>query len=211
MRCSWRVRIGVQEDRGDSGNAELSELPGYAPRLVLVEGREHGARGVQALGHLEHAIRRDRALGLAPAVEVAVARDVVAADLEHVLEARRRDERRRRRLGLENRVRRPRRPVEHAHDVGRRAIREDQHLPDRGDEAAREVAGVDGVFATQVAPVTASASVMSVNMPPTSMAMVPLGSTMLISSRRLRRGASLDRSASAGIGAPRRARPPPGG
>ena len=33
--------------------------------------------------------------------------------------------------------------------------------------------GVDGVLATQVAPVAASAKVMSVKVPPTSMAMVP--------------------------------------
>src|SRR5215831_19456481 len=34
--------------------------------------------------------------------------------------------------------------------------------------------GVDGVLATHVAPVAASASVMSVNVPPTSMAIVPV-------------------------------------
>ena len=33
--------------------------------------------------------------------------------------------------------------------------------------------GVDGVLATQMAPVSASAKVLSVKVPPTSMAMVP--------------------------------------
>ena len=33
--------------------------------------------------------------------------------------------------------------------------------------------GVDGVLATQIAPVSASAKVLSVKVPPTSMAMVP--------------------------------------
>jgi len=33
--------------------------------------------------------------------------------------------------------------------------------------------GVDGVFATQIAPVSASAKVQSVKVPPTSMASVP--------------------------------------
>ena len=38
--------------------------------------------------------------------------------------------------------------------------------------AARSL-GVDGVLATQLSPVTASAKVMSVNVPPTSIAIVP--------------------------------------
>src|SRR5204863_3599411 len=40
--------------------------------------------------------------------------------------------------------------------------------------------GVEGVFATHVAPVAPSASVMSVNVPPTSIAIVPTGSMAVI-------------------------------
>ena len=83
------VGVGVQEDHGDGGHAELPELSRHRAGAVLVEGGEDVAVGVQALGHLEDAVGRDGARRLAPAVEVAVARDIVAADLQHVLEARR--------------------------------------------------------------------------------------------------------------------------
>jgi hypothetical protein len=135
------IGVGVQEDHGHRGHAELGELPRRAPRAVLVERGEDGAVGVEPLGHLQHAVGRDGPRGLAPSVEVAVARDVVAADLEHVLEARGGDERGRRRLALENGIRGRRRAVKDAQDVGGRAPRLGEHLADGGDEAARQVTG----------------------------------------------------------------------
>ena len=102
-----------------------------------------------------------------------MARDVVAADLQHELEPGRGDERRRRRLPLEEGVGGGGGPVQDAHDVLGRPSREGQDLADGGHEAGGEIAGVDGVLATQVAPVSASAKVLSVKVPPTSMARVP--------------------------------------
>ena len=69
-----------------------------------------------------------------------MARDVVAADLEHELEPGRGDERRRRRLPLEERVGGGGGPVEHAHDVLGHPSREGQDLVDGGHEAGGEIA-----------------------------------------------------------------------
>ena len=55
------VGVGVQEDHGHRGDAELGELARHRPRAILVEGREDGAVRVQALRHLEDAVGRDGA------------------------------------------------------------------------------------------------------------------------------------------------------
>ena len=117
------VGVGVQEHHRDRGHAHLGELAGEGARAGLVERAQDRAVHVEPLVHLEHALRRDRPRGLGPAVEVAVARDVVAADLEHVLEARGGHQRGGRRLALENRVGGGGGAVEDAQHVGRRRAR----------------------------------------------------------------------------------------
>jgi hypothetical protein len=106
-----------------------------------------------------------------------VARDVVAPDLQHVLEARGGDEGDRRGPALEHGIGRRGRAVEDAQDVGRRPART---LRMAAMKPAERSSGVEGVLAIQVAPVAASARVMSVKVPPTSMAIVPVGGMPVI-------------------------------
>jgi hypothetical protein len=98
------IGVGVQEHHRYRRHPELRELAREEPGRRLVEGGQHRAVDVEPLGHLEDALGSDGPRGLGPAVEVAVARDVVPADLEHVLESGRRHQRGRRRLALEDRV-----------------------------------------------------------------------------------------------------------
>src|SRR5581483_4888552 len=135
-----RVGVGVQEHHRHRGHAHLGELARQRARRRLVERGQDRAVRAEPLGHLEDPLRRDRPRRLRPAVEVAVAWDVVPSDLQHVLEAGGGHQRGGRRLALEDRVGRGGGAVEDAQDVAGRAPGQGQHLPHRGDEARGEIA-----------------------------------------------------------------------
>ena len=137
------------------------------PRPAAASSR---AVGPDAAAHLEDVLGRHRALRLHPGEQAGAARHVLAADLEHVLEAGRGDERGAARpcprgsgwwqpscRAARGRCRRRSSPAIFSTSA--------MPLPKPREGSS----GVDGVLAVQTRPVAGSSSVTSVNVPPVSM------------------------------------------
>src|SRR5581483_920480 len=105
----------------------------------LVERLELPPVRPDAAADLEDALRRHGTLRLDPGEQAGAARHVLAADLEHVLEAGGGDERGRSTLALQDEVGRDRRAVEDAGDIAAGKPRDLQHL---GNAVAETAGGV---------------------------------------------------------------------
>ena len=110
------VGVGVQEADGDRLDALRAAGVGDGVELGELERDEDVAVAVDALAHLEAQPSRHERLGLA-ADEVVHVGPVSAADLEHVAEAARRDERRQGAGALGERVDDDRRAVDEVPDA----------------------------------------------------------------------------------------------
>ena len=149
------VGVAVQEHDGDRGDALGGDRARGGAHRRLVERLELVAVVVDAPGDLEDLLGRHRPLRLDPGEQAGRARDVLAADLQHVLKPVGDQQRRRAALALEDQVGRDRRAVQHARDVvageaacDRKTVR---------DAVARSLrdgsCGVDGVLAVRMTPV----------------------------------------------------------
>ena len=123
------IRERVQQTDRDSLHIEPAQRGGNFVHAGFVQRNEHDATGTDALGHLQHARRRNGALRLHPRKEVGVARNVLSSDLQHMSEAGRGHQSGARRLFLENQIGGDRRPVQHSADCIRirASVGQDKH------------------------------------------------------------------------------------
>ena len=119
-----RVGVAVQQHDGDRADALRRDRPRGGAHRRLVERLELAAVGADAAADLEDALGGNGALRLHPGEQAGAARHVLAADLQHVLEAGGGDERGRRALALQDQVGRNRGAVQDAGDVGARQPRD---------------------------------------------------------------------------------------
>ena len=112
------VGVAVQQHDGDGADALRLDGAGGVAHGGLVEGRELAPVRPDAAGDLEDVLGRHGALGLHPGEQAGAARHVLAADLQHVLEAGRGDERGAGALALEDQVGGDGGAVQDAGDVG---------------------------------------------------------------------------------------------
>ena len=136
LRFVPRIRVRVEEHDGDRRDAGADELLRARLDLPRIELRHHGAVGAHALSHLEAQVARHERLRLFD-VDVVEVELPLAADLERVGEARRRDQSGRGTLPLDERIGEERRRVHDAGDVG--GI--DRAVPEQGGDAGGHGAG----------------------------------------------------------------------
>ena len=160
------VGVGVQEADGDRLDALRAAGLGDGVELGELEWDEDVAVAVDTLAHLEAQPSRHERLGLA-ADEVVHVGPVSAADLEHVAEAARGDERGQGALALGQRVDDDRRAVDEVPDVLERRTSPSVRLA--STPSARR-AGVVDAFAMPSSRVSVSKKTRSVNVPPMSVA-----------------------------------------
>ena len=191
------VGVGVQEADGDRLDALRAAGVGDGVELGELEWNEDVAVAVDTLAHLEAQPPRHERLGLA-ADEVVHVGPVPAADLEHVAEAARGDERGQGTGALGQRVDDDRRAVDEVLDVLERDI------AGASGWRARPRPGAPGVvdaFAMPSSRVSVSKKTRSVNVPPMSVAAKRL---IVIASRSCARSATV--SSSSTRPTPRRSR-----
>ena len=134
------VGVAVQQNDGDGADALRPDGAGGLAHGGLVEGSELAPVRPDAAGDLEDVLGRHGALGLDPGEQAGAARHVLAADLEHVLEAVRGDERGAGALALEDQVGGNRGAVQDAGDVGAGEVGDLQDLGNAVAEALRGIA-----------------------------------------------------------------------
>ena len=131
----------VQQADGDGLDAEAAAGFGGFGDGGFVEFGEHHAAGADALDHFEDARGRDRAPRLDPGVEIGTARDVLAADVEHMAEALGGDEGGAGAFAFEDEIGGDRGAVEDAGDRGFTRASRFEGEADAGEEG---LAGVGG-------------------------------------------------------------------
>ena len=136
-----RVGVTVQEHHGDGGDPALLQRARSGVHGGLVKRLELVAVGFQAAADLENQLRWHGTFRLHPGEQAGTAWYVLAPDLEHVLEARSRDQRGFGALALEDQVGRHRRAVQDAADVGGSKPRHLERLGNADAETARWVIG----------------------------------------------------------------------
>ncbi len=82
-----RVGVRVEEAHRNGLDIQILELSCDLAAPIFIEGRDNITRAVQTLGNLEDSVWRHGARRFDPSVDILPPRDVVPADLEHVLEA----------------------------------------------------------------------------------------------------------------------------
>ena len=147
--CSgWRRRAEHHRDRLDPG---LDQGPGAALDLLRVQAALDATVRARSLGDFEAQVARHERLRLGD-LEVVQLVLALAADLERVAEARRRDEARERALALDQRVGEERGRVDHAGEVlGRQPSLAEQRADTRRHGARRVLVGGEDL-ATPLAP-----------------------------------------------------------
>jgi hypothetical protein len=136
-----RIGIGVDQADGDGLHIHAADFFGRGADRRVIEGFEHCAAGGNALIHLDDPARGNRGYRLDPGIKVCLARNVLAADGQHVAEAARGDERRAGALALEDHVGGNGRPVQHLIEIGGRRPGLLQGEPDAVEEGFRWVGG----------------------------------------------------------------------